>query len=88
MAFTDLFIRKPVLATVVSLIVLVLGMRSLFGLSVRQFPKTENATITVTTTYYGANSDVIAGFITAPTGKRDRASAGHRLPDLKQSSPG
>jgi multidrug efflux pump len=66
MAFTDLFIRKPVLATVVSLVILVLGMRSLFSLSVRQFPKTENATITVTTTYYGANSDVVAGFITAP----------------------
>jgi multidrug efflux pump len=66
MAFTDLFIRKPVLATVVSLVILVLGMRSVFSLTVRQFPKTENATITVTTTYYGANSDVVAGFITAP----------------------
>jgi multidrug efflux pump len=66
LAFTDIFIRKPVLATVVSLIILVLGLRSVFGLTVRQFPRTENATITVTTTYYGANSDVVAGFITAP----------------------
>ena len=66
MNFTDLFIRKPVLATVISLIVLVLGMRSLYSLAVREFPKTQSATITVTTTYFGANSDVIAGFITRP----------------------
>lgn len=66
MKFTDLFIKKPVLATVVSLIVLVLGLRSMFGLPVRQYPKTENATVTVTTVYYGANPDVIAGFITTP----------------------
>ena len=66
MNFTDLFIRKPVLATVLSLVILVLGLRSLVSLPVRQFPKTETATITVTTTYYGANSDVVAGFITAP----------------------
>jgi multidrug efflux pump len=66
MNFTDLFIRKPVLATVISLIILVLGMRSLYSLAVREFPKTQSATITVTTTYFGANSDVIAGFITTP----------------------
>src|SRR3984885_13405926 len=66
MNFTDIFIRKPVLATVLSLVILVLGLRSLFGLPVRQFPKTESATITVTTTYFGANSDVVAGFITTP----------------------
>ena len=66
MALTDIFIRKPVLATVVSLVILVLGLRSMFGLTVREFPKTETATVTVTTTYYGANSDVVAGFITAP----------------------
>jgi multidrug efflux pump len=66
MKFTDLFIRKPVLATVVSLMILVLGLRALFGLPIRQFPKTENATITVTTVYYGASPDLIAGFITTP----------------------
>jgi len=66
MKFTDLFIKKPVLATVVSLMILVLGLRSMFGLPVRQYPKTENATVTVTTVYYGANPDVIAGFITTP----------------------
>lgn len=66
MKFTDIFIRKPVLATVVSLMILVLGLRALGSLPVRQYPKTETATVTVTTTYYGANSDVIAGFITTP----------------------
>ena len=66
MKFTDIFIRNPVLATVISLLILVLGLRALAQLPVRQYPKTEIATVTVTTTYYGANSDVIAGFITTP----------------------
>jgi multidrug efflux pump len=66
MNFTDIFIRKPVLATVVSLVILLLGLRSLFGLPIRQFPKTESATITVTTTFFGANSEAVAGFITTP----------------------
>ena len=66
MYFTDIFIRKPVLATTVSLLILVLGLRSLVGLSVRQFPKTQNAVVTVTTYYYGADADTVAGFITQP----------------------
>jgi multidrug efflux pump len=66
MNFTDLFIRRPVLATVISLLVLVLGLRALVSLPVRQFPKTENATVTVTTQYYGASADLVAGFITTP----------------------
>jgi multidrug efflux pump len=66
MKFTDIFIRKPVLAIVVSLVILVLGLRSISSLPIRQFPKTENATITVTTAYFGANPEVVAGFITTP----------------------
>jgi multidrug efflux pump len=66
MSFTDIFIRRPVLATVVSLMILVLGLRSLFSLPVLQFPRTENAVVTVSTTYYGADPDVVAGFITTP----------------------
>ena len=66
MNFTDIFIRRPVLATVVSLMILVLGLRAGESLSVRQFPKTENAVITVSTVYYGADPDVVAGFITTP----------------------
>ncbi len=66
MRFTDIFIRRPVLATVVSLMILVIGARAFFALSVLEFPRTENAVITVTTTYYGADPDTIAGFITTP----------------------
>ena len=66
MKFTDIFIRRPVLATVISLMILVLGLRALFSLPVLQYPRTENAVITVSTTYYGADADVIAGFITTP----------------------
>ncbi len=66
MNITDVFIRRPVLACVVSLVILVLGLRALFGLPVRQFPLSQSATVTVTTAYYGANPDVVAGFITTP----------------------
>ena len=64
--FTDLFIRRPVLSLVVSALILVLGMRSLSSLQILQYPKTENATITITTTYSGADPATIAGFITTP----------------------
>jgi multidrug efflux pump len=66
MKFTDLFISKPVLAIVVSLLILVLGLRSIPNLSVRQYPQTENAVVTVSTAYYGADADTVAGFITQP----------------------
>jgi len=66
MNFTDIFIKKPVLAIVVSALILVLGVRALSDLSVRQYPKTENAVVTVTTAYYGADAQTIAGFITQP----------------------
>lgn len=65
-AITDLFIHKPVLATVISLLILVLGIRAMMALPIRQFPFTQNAVVTVTTTYVGANPDIIAGFITTP----------------------
>ncbi|MGD9601392.1 MAG: efflux RND transporter permease subunit [Gammaproteobacteria bacterium] len=66
MAFTDLFVRRPVLASVVNLLILLLGARAIFSLELRQFPKTENAVITVTTTYPGASSELVKGFITTP----------------------
>lgn len=66
MNFTDIFIRRPVLATVVSLLILVLGLRAVFSLTVRQYPKTENAVVTITTAYYGADAATVAGFITQP----------------------
>jgi multidrug efflux pump len=66
MKFTDLFINKPVLAIVISLLILVLGVKAVTSLTVRQYPKTENATVTVTTAYYGADAQTMAGFITQP----------------------
>ena len=63
---TDLFIRRPVLAAVISLLILVLGVRSLTGLSVNEYPQTQNAVVTVSTAYYGADAETMAGFITQP----------------------
>ena len=66
MKFTDLFIRRPVLAMVVSLLILVLGMRSLFSLPINQYPRTKNAVVTISTAYFGADAQTVAGFITQP----------------------
>jgi multidrug efflux pump len=66
MKFTDLFIERPVLSIVVSLLILVLGLRAISQLPVSQFPQTENAVVTISTTYYGADAATIAGFITQP----------------------
>src|SRR5215212_6696594 len=66
MKFTDLFIRRPVLAVVVSLVILIAGVQAMRTLNVRQYPRSENATITVTTAYVGANADLVRGFITTP----------------------
>lgn len=66
MKITDIFIKRPVLATVVSLLILVLGLRSLGLLPIRQYPHTENAVITVNTAYTGADPSIVAGFITTP----------------------
>jgi multidrug efflux pump len=66
MSFTDIFIRRPVLSSVVSLLILLIGLSAAFNLPVRQYPELSNTTITITTTYPGANADVIKGFITVP----------------------
>ncbi|QDP25929.2 efflux RND transporter permease subunit [Bradyrhizobium cosmicum] len=66
MSFTDIFIRRPVLAIVISLMILVLGLKSMTSLPILQYPRTQNAIVTVTTTYYGADSAIVAGFITTP----------------------
>jgi len=66
MRFTDVFIQRPVLATVISLLILLIGARSLDLLEVRQYPSTENTVVTVTTTFSGADSELIQGFITQP----------------------
>ena len=66
MKFTDLFVKRPVLATVVNLVILIAGLQSIRSLSVRQFPRTDMANVTVTTAYIGASADLVRGFITSP----------------------
>lgn len=66
MAFTDPFIRRPVLACVISLLIVLLGLQAFGKLVVRQYPQMENALITVTTAYPGANAETIQGYITQP----------------------
>ena len=66
MAFTDLFIKRPVLAIVVSLLIVIAGVQSIRALSVRQYPRSDIAIVTVTTAYVGANADLVRGFITTP----------------------
>lgn len=66
MTLTDLFIKRPVLATVVSLLILLFGISAIFRMQVRQYPRMDNTVITVTTTYPGADPELIAGFITTP----------------------
>jgi multidrug efflux pump len=66
MNFTDIFIRRPVLSIVISLAILVIGVRALMELPVRQYPVTQNAVVTITTAYFGASPETVAGFITTP----------------------
>ncbi|HEV8631898.1 MAG TPA: efflux RND transporter permease subunit, partial [Thermoanaerobaculia bacterium] len=66
MKLTDLFIRRPVLAVVVNLVILIAGLQSIRSLSVRQFPRSDIAVVRVSTAYVGANADLVRGFITSP----------------------
>jgi multidrug efflux pump len=66
MKFTDLFVKRPVLAIVVNLVILIAGLQSIRALSVRQYPRSDIAVVNVTTAYVGANADLVRGFITTP----------------------
>ena len=66
MKFTDLFIKRPVLAIVVNLVILIAGLQAIRSLSVRQYPRSDIAVVQVSTTYTGANADLVRGFITTP----------------------
>src|SRR5258706_13773503 len=74
MVFTDLFIRRPVVATVVSLVILFAGLQAIRSLNVRQYPRSDIAVITIKTAYVGANADLVRGFVTTPL-ERTIASA-------------
>jgi multidrug efflux pump len=74
--FTDLFIRRPVLAIVVNLVIVIAGIQAIRTLNVRQYPKSENATVTVTTAYVGASAELVRGFITQPLERAIAAADG------------
>src|SRR5512142_1950190 len=76
MSFTDLFIRRPVLALVVNLLIIIAGLQAIRTLNVRQYPRSENATITVTTVYIGASADLVRGYITSPLERAIAAADG------------
>jgi len=75
-SFTDLFIRRPVLALVVNLVILIAGVQAIRTLTVRQYPRSDNAAVTVTTVYVGASADLVRGFITVPLERAIAAADG------------
>ena len=76
MHFTDIFIRRPVLSVVISLVILVLGLKAFLSLPVRQYPETQNAVVSISTAYPGASPETIAGFITTPLEKAVAQASG------------
>jgi multidrug efflux pump len=76
MKITDLFIRRPVLALVVNIVILIAGFQAYRTLNVREYPKSENSTVTVTTVYVGASADLVRGFITTPLERSIAAADG------------
>src|SRR5213075_1462828 len=75
-SFTDLFIRRPVLALVVSFVILIAGLQALKTLNVRQYPRTDIASISVRTVYVGAEANLVRGFITTPLERAIAAADG------------
>src|SRR6266542_3363760 len=75
-SFTDLFIRRPVLALVVNLLILITGFQAIRTLNFRQYPRSENASITVSTVYVGASADLVRGFVTTPLERAIAAADG------------
>src|SRR6266487_254444 len=85
MSFTDLFVKRPVLAIVVNLIILIAGLQAIRSLSVRQYPRSDIAVVRVSTIYVGANADLVRGFITTPL---ERVIASADGIDYMESSSG
>lgn len=75
-SFTDIFIRRPVLAIVVNVLIVIAGLQAMRSLVVRQYPKSENASVKITTVYVGASADLVRGFITAPLERAIAAADG------------
>src|SRR6266576_684192 len=75
-SFTDIFIRRPVLAIVVNLVILIAGFQAIRSVNVRQYTRSENAAVTVTTIYVGASANLVRGFITTPLERAIAAADG------------
>ena len=75
-SFTDLFIKRPVLAMVVSFVILIAGLQAMKTINVRQYPRSDIAAITVTTVYVGADAELVRGFITTPLERAIAAADG------------
>src|SRR5688500_19544522 len=65
-SFTDVFIKHPVLAIVVNLVIVLVGWRALTSLPVQQYPQIESSSVVITTVYYGASAETVRGFLTTP----------------------
>lgn len=76
MKFTDIFIQRPVLALVINLLIIISGLQAIRSLNVRQYPRSDNAVVTVTTVYVGANAELVRGFITTPMERAIAAADG------------
>ncbi len=76
MRFTDIFIRRPVLAMVISFLIVIAGLQAIRSLNVRQYPRSDNAVVTVTTVYVGASAELVRGFITTPMERAIAAADG------------
>jgi len=74
--FTDIFVKRPVLAIVVNLVIVIAGLQAVRSLNVRQYPKLESATVTVITAYVGADAELVKGFVTTPLERAIAAADG------------
>lgn len=83
MRFTDIFVQRPVLAIVVSVLIIIAGIQAIYSLSVRQYPRSDNAMVTIQTAYIGASAELVRGFVTTPI---ERAVAGAEGIDYIESS--
>jgi multidrug efflux pump len=76
MKFTDIFIRRPVLALVINLLIIIAGLQAIRSLNVRQYPRSDNSVVTVSTVYVGASAELVRGFITTPMERSIAAADG------------
>src|SRR4030081_821118 len=88
MVWTDIFIKRPVLSVVVSLLILLIGFRAATSLPIRQYPKLSNTVVNVTTVYPGASADLIQGFITTPIEQAVASAEGVVFGARDQHHPG